>query len=131
MGELTKQERGCWAVWAYAPEGTSMRQANDAVNAYVADEARGLVLFHDHFSDRPGGVAIFDVETSDQRDAVQDPGPLAGWEFRAHPLLFAGSALGFLFQCDYTMLGYRAGRRMTTLFDEYRASDLCKRNDER
>ena len=71
---LTKQQRGCWAVWAYAPEGVTMRQANDAINAIVADKARGLVLFHDHFADKPGGMAIFDIETKEQLAALQEPG---------------------------------------------------------
>jgi hypothetical protein len=127
---LTKKERGCYAVFAYAPEGTSMREANDAINAFVADEARGLVLFHDHFADRPGGAAVFAVETPEEMAALQDPGPLAGWDFRCHPLIFAESALGFLFQCDYTMIGYRK-RRLPDLFEEYRNSDLGKRNAAR
>ena len=128
---LTKQQRGCWAVWAYAPEGVTMRQASDAINAIVADKARGLVLFHDHFADKPGGMAIFDIETKEQLAALQEPGPVEGWDFRTHPLIFAGGALRFLFQCDYTMQAYRDGRRMTDLFDEYRQSEDCATNDAR
>jgi len=131
MSELTKQQRGCWAVWAYAPDGTTMRKANDAINEFIAEPARGLVLFHDHFADKPGGIAIFDIQTSEQLTALRDPGPLAGWDFRTHPLIFAGSAVRFLFQCDYTMQSYGDGRRLTTLFDEYRDSDDCRKNDER
>ena len=131
MPELTKQQRGCWAVWAYAPDGTAMRRANEAINKFIADAARGLVLFHDHFADKPGGMAIFDIETPEQLTALQDPGPLESWDFRTHPLIFAGSALRFLFQCDYTMQAYRDGRRLTTLVDQYRDSDDCKENDAR
>ena len=76
MSELTKQQRGCWAVWAYAPEGTAKRGANDAINEFIAEPARGLVLFHDHFADKPGGMAIFDIETPEQLTALQDPGRL-------------------------------------------------------
>ena len=122
---LTKQERGCWVLFAHAPEGTTMRAANDAVNALVGDEARGLLLFHDHFADRPGGVAVFDIETEDQLAALREPGPLEGWRVDLHPLIFARSAVRFLFQIDYTMSAYRGGRRLAALFEEYRATDDC------
>ena len=129
MTELTKQQRGCWAAWAYAPDGTTMRQANDAINALVADEARGLVLFHDHFADRAGGMAVFDIETPEQLAALRDPGPVEGWDYRVHPLIFAGGALRFLFQCDYTMKAYRDGRRLTELFGAYKQTDDCAKLD--
>lgn len=128
--ELTRQERGCWFVTAYAPAGVSMRDANAAINAFVADEARGLALFHDHFADRPGGVAVFAVETAAELAALRDPGPLAGWDVALHPLIFAQSALHFPSQVDFTMSVYR-GRRLRDLIAEYEASDLARRNDER
>ena len=106
-----------------------MREANDAINAIVADETRGFVLFHDHFADRPGGLAIFDVETPEQLAAVQDPGPAEGWDYRVHPLIFAGSALRFLLQCDFTMAAYRGGRRLTALFEDYRKTEDCAKLD--
>jgi len=107
-----------------------MRAANDAINGYVANEARGLLLFHDHFADRPGGVAVFAIETEEELAALKEPGPLEGWDLRLHPLIFAEGALGFLFQVDYTMIGYRK-RRLPDLFAEYEASELGRRNAAR
>ncbi len=78
-----------------------------------------------------GGMAVFDIETPEQLVALRDPGPLAGWDFRTHPLIFAGSAVRFLFQFDYTMQSYGDGRRLTTLFDQYRDSDDYRKNDGR
>ena len=88
MNDLSKKDRGCWLAFGHAPEGTTMRAANDAMNAYVADDARGLALFHDHFADRPGGVALFAVETAAELAALREPGPLAGWDLHLHPLDF-------------------------------------------
>ena len=127
---LPKRDRRCHLVTGYAAEGTSLSDANAAFNAYVADKARGLVLFHDHFTDRAGGIAIFAVETEPELAALEEPGPLAGWELAVHPLIFAEGALGFLFQIDYTMLSYRK-RRLPELMREYEASDLCTSNDAR
>ncbi len=128
---LSKKDRGCHLVVAYAPPKTPMREANDGINEYVANHARGLLLFHDHFADEPGGVAVFSVETEEELAAVRDPGPLAGWNFKAHPLIFAGGTLEFLFQMDYTMQAYRGGRRLRTLTDAYAESELCAKNDGR
>jgi len=107
-----------------------MRQANDAWNAYVANEARGLLLFHDHFADRPGGVAVFAPETPEELAALREPGPVAAWDLRVHPLIFAEGRLGFLFQIDYSMIGYRK-QRLPDLYAEYQASELGKRNAAR
>lgn len=126
---LTKQQRGCWILFADAPPGTSMSDANAAINAFVAEPARGLLLFHDHFADRPGGTAVFDIEEPEQLAALQEPGPLEGWTIRLHPLIFAGGAQRFLFQIDYTMSAYR-GRRLQPLWEEYAASDLKRRVDD-
>jgi len=128
MSELTRRDRGCWIVHALAPDGTPMRAAIDAINRFVEDRRRGLALFHDHFADRPGGLAVFAVTTEDEREAVRDPGPLAGWHIHAHPLIFAESALRFLYQCDYTMHGYR-GRRLAELWEEYGRSEEKGRLD--
>lgn len=127
---MKKIDRGCWLMFAYAPDGTTMRDANDAINAYVADEARGLCLFHDHFADRAGGTAVFAIETDDELDALRQPGPLEGWDVHLHPLIFSGDKLGFLFQCDYTMIGYRK-RRLSDLYAEYMESELGQRNAAR
>jgi hypothetical protein len=130
MSGLSKRDRGCWLVFAYAPKGVSMSDANDAFNRFVAEPARGLVLFHDHFADRAGGVAVFNVEEPAELAALRQPGPLGGWELHRHPLIFAESAPGFLFQVDFTMTAYRK-RRLPDLWEEYAQSDLKRRNDER
>jgi len=130
MAGLTKRDRRCWLVNAYAPQGTTMRDANDAWNEYVADTARGPLLFHDHFADTPGGTALFAPDTEAELAAVKDLRPVADWDVRIHPLIFAEGALGFLFQCDYTMIGYRK-RRLPDLFAKYMASDAGKKNAAR
>ena len=123
-GTLPKKDRRCHLVIAYAPEGTTLREANDAVNSFVADPARGLALFHDHFTDRAGGIVLLDVSSPEELAALRDPGPLARWDVRIHPLTFADSALRFLFQCDYTMSTYRNGRRLHELVRDYDAGEL-------
>ena len=87
-GTLPKKDRRCHLVIAYAPEGATFREANDAVNAFVADPARGLALFHDHFTDRAGGAVLLDVTSPAELAALRDPGPLAGWDVRIHPLTY-------------------------------------------
>ena len=101
---MKKSERRCWVVWADAPDGTSMRAANDAVNAFVAEPTRGMLLFHDHFGDRPGGMAVFAIETEEELASLREDGPLDGWTVRRHPLIFAEGELGFLNQIDFTMI---------------------------
>ena len=128
--DLKKSEKRCWVVWADAPEGTTLREANDAVNAFVADHARGMLLFHDHFGDRPGGLAVFDIETRAQFESLHDDGPLAGWTVRRHPLIFAEGSLGFLFQIDYSMIGYRK-QRLPDLYERYEKSEGGQKNAAR
>jgi hypothetical protein len=130
MAGLSKRDRGCWQVFAYAPEGASMSEANHAFNEFVSDPARGLVLFHDHFADRAGGVAVFAIEEPAELAELKRPGPLERWELHLHPLIFAESAPGFLFQVDFTMTAYRK-RRLEDLWATYVASDMKRRNDER
>jgi hypothetical protein len=130
MAQLPKRDRRCWIVSGYAPEGTTMAAANDALNAFVADTRRGPLLFHDHFADRPGGVAVFAPDTPEELAAVKEPGPLAAWELAIHPLIFAEGVNGFLFQVDYTMIAYRK-RRLADLYAKYVASDEGRRNAAR
>lgn len=127
---LKKSEKRCWVVWADAPEGTSMRDANDAVNAFVANRDRGMLLFHDHFGDRPGGFAVFSIETEAERDAIHDAPEFEGWSVRRHPLIFAEGELGFLFQIDYTMIGYR-DRSLPELYAAYAESEGGRKNAAR
>jgi hypothetical protein len=91
---LPKRDRRCWVVSGYAPEGTTVAQANDALNAFVADPRRGPLLFHDHFADRPGGIAVFAPDTPDELAALKEAGPLAAWSVAVHPLIFAKGRSG-------------------------------------
>lgn len=104
----TKRPR-CYLVYALAPGGTSMRAANDAINALVADRELPLALFHDHFLDRPGGTAIFQVTTPNEIDAL-DGGMkrhLSDWHSVAHPLIFSFNAAAFDEQIAYTLHEYQ------------------------
>ena len=63
----------CYPVYALAPPGTSARDANDRFNDFIADQRRGICVFHDHFVGQHGGVAIFDPRSDDELAAVHDP----------------------------------------------------------
>ena len=130
MAGLSKRDRGCWLVAGYAPDGTTMAEANDAFNAFVSDASRGFAWFHDHFADRPGGVVLLAVETPEHLEALKHPGPLAGWDLKVHPLIFAEDGEGFLFQADFTTTVYRKVR-LRDRCDAYRNSDLFRRNEAR
>ncbi len=121
MTELSPRDRRCCLLFGYAPKGVSHRRANLALNEFVADKRRGLVLYHDHFVDRPGGLAIIAVKTPEDLEALRDPGPLAGWTLHLHPLIFSDSAVRFLYQVDYTMTAYR-NRRLRELMAQYESS---------
>lgn len=108
----------CHLVYALAPAGTSARDANDRFNDYVADERRGICVFHDHFVGEHGGVAVFDVRSDDELTAVCDPGPLSGWDIRIHGLTFALTAVGFAAQTEFTLDQYRG-----TTLDALRATE--------
>jgi hypothetical protein len=109
----------CYVVYAVAPPEVSAREANTALNAYVEDRRRGVVVFHDHFTGSPhGGVAVFDVRTQDERARLDDPGPLTGWELRVHALTFSLSAVGFVEQAQLTVREYAK-----TSFDELRTAE--------
>ncbi len=97
----------CFLVYALAPDGVSPSEANRLLNAYVADERRGLAVFHDHFIGQPGGVAVVFAETAEQRAALGDTGPLEGWRLEVRPLIYSRSPSGFDEQAAYTLRAYR------------------------
>ena len=102
-------QRRCYLVYALAPDGMTARDANDRLNAYIEDRTRGLVVFHDHFTGKPhGGVAVFDVETDEERERLAELGPLDGWRVGIHGLTFALTAVGFAEQLALTLEGYRS-----------------------
>jgi hypothetical protein len=109
----------CYVVYAVAPPEVSARGANSALNAYIEDRRRGVVVFHDHFTGSPhGGFAVFDVRTQDELALLDDPGPLTGWELRVHALTFSLSAVGFVEQAQFTVREYAK-----TSFDELRTAE--------
>jgi hypothetical protein len=96
-----------YLAYAVAPEGTSARDANDLLNAYIEAPGRGLPVFHDHFIGEPhGGVAVFEVRTEEEEARLADPGPLAGWEVAMHALTFSLTGVGFVAQTELTIEGY-------------------------
>ena len=96
----------CFVVYARAPEGVPFREANRLFNEYSADSSRGIVLFHDHFMGSPGGVAIFHVESDEQRAALNEPGVLDGWHIEAWPLNHSHSPGAFDEQIAFTVRNY-------------------------
>lgn len=96
----------CYLVYALAPEGLGQNEANRALNDFIADPRRGRVVQHDHFVDRVGGWAVFDVQSAEQSIALHQPGPLRGWEVWIDPLAFSDSARGFVEQVKVTLEYY-------------------------
>jgi hypothetical protein len=104
----------CHLVFALAPENMPVRDATRLLNEYVAEGRRGLPVFHDHFVDRPGGVAVFHVRDEDELAALEEPGPLAGWSLDVQPLRFSLTGLGFEAQLEFTLDRY-AGTSLARL----------------
>lgn len=100
----------CHLVYALAPSDMTRRDADSLFNDYIADEARGVVVQHDHFIDRPGAFAVFEILNEEQRVKLAEPGPLAGWAISSHPLVFSPDGAGFFMQADSTMRHFRATR---------------------
>jgi len=96
----------CYLVQALAPAGVSAREANDLLNAYVADARRGLPVWHDHFVGTHGGAVVLDVRTDEERRLLDDPRPLEGWQLSARPLTFSLSSVGCAAQTSFTLQRY-------------------------
>ena len=97
----------CYLVYAVAPAGTSAREANDLLNAYIEAPGRGLSVFHDHFTGAPhGGVAVFEVHSEDEEARLSDRAPMSGWDVAVHALTFSLSGVGFVAQTELTMEEY-------------------------
>lgn len=111
----------CFLVYALAPEDLTPAQANQQFNAFVADRNLPLVLFHDHFIGQPGGVAVFFVETAEEREALAQSAGLAGWQVEIRPLIFSYSPAAFDEQTAFTLRAYR-GQDWETLQQEKRPS---------
>jgi hypothetical protein len=96
----------CHLVYALAPEGVNASEANDLLNEYIGDRTRGIVVYHDHFIGRHGGVAVFEVRTEEEEAKLADPGPLEGWQLEIYPLTFSLTAVGFVGQTEFTLRNY-------------------------
>lgn len=97
----------CFLVYALAPDSVTPAEANRIFNEYLADRQLPLVLFHDHFIGRPGGVAIFFVETAAGREALYESAALADWHVEVQPLIFSHSPAAFDEQIAFTLRAYR------------------------
>ena len=99
----------CYLLYALAPDGTTMRAANDGINALVGDRTLPLAVFHDHFLDRPGGVAIFHASSKSDIDSLDESiaRHLTGWRVEARPLIFSHNPAAFDEQIAYTLGTYR------------------------
>lgn len=98
----------CYLVHAIAPDGLTARQANDAINALVADEKMPLALWHDHFLGGPGGCVIFYVENEEQQHTLFGNLHLEGWDVEYRPMVFSFSPAAFDAQIGYTLMNYRS-----------------------
>ncbi len=97
----------CVLVYATAPEGVRAPDANRLMNEFVADRTLPLVLFHDHFIEKRGGVALFFVSSIEERDALANSKHLDGWTVEMNPLIFSYSPAAFDEQIAYTLRAYR------------------------
>jgi hypothetical protein len=97
----------CYLVHALAPQGTTAREANDLLHAYIADGNRGLAVWHDHFVGEHGGAVVLDVRRDEERALLDEPGPLGGWRLAVHPLTFSLTAVGFAALTPITLETYR------------------------
>lgn len=97
----------CVLIYAIAPDGTKPPDANQAINAMAADQELPLVLWHDHFLGKLGGVLLFFVENETERDALANTQHLKGWQVDMRPLIFSFSPAAFDEQIAYTMKAYR------------------------
>ena len=109
MNEQAKriQKPRCFLLYALAPEGVRPAEANRILNAFIADAALPLAIFHDHFIGQPGGVIIFYVETAEERDALLTQKYLDGWQVDIQPLIFSHGPSAFDEQIAFTLKAYR------------------------
>jgi hypothetical protein len=107
----------------------SMHTADLTFNDYIADKSRGLVMFHDHFVGKPGGIAIYYIDNEKELESLQNQDLLKNWEIQIFPLTFTQLPVEFLYQTDFT-LGMYGGRRLHELYKEYSISEYSKNVDE-
>ena len=97
----------CVLVYALAPRDLRASDANRIMNEFVADRTLPQVLFHDHFIEKRGGLAIFFVASAEERDALTNSKHLEGWDVQMNPLVFSYNPAAFDEQIRYTLKSYR------------------------
>ena len=97
----------CFLVYTHAPEGLLPSEVNRLFNEFVGDRSLPLVIFHDHFIGKAGGVAVFYCETPEEREALYNSKHLEGWTVDIRPLIFSYNPAAFDEQTDYTLRAYR------------------------
>jgi hypothetical protein len=109
MNEHAKRIRKprCFLLYAIAPGEMPAAEANRTLNAFIADPSLPLAIFHDHFIGEPGGIVIFYVETTEERDALLSQTYLDGWRVEIQPLIFSHSPSAFDEQIAFTLRAYR------------------------
>ena len=111
----------CFLLYAIAPGDLPASEANRILNAFLGDPALPLGIFHDHFIGQPGGLVIFYVETTQEREALLAQTYLEGWRVEIQPLIFSHSPSAFDEQIAFTLRAYR-GVNWETLQKEQRPS---------
>ena len=111
----------CFLLYAIAPGDLPASEANRILNTFIGDPALPMAIFHDHFIGQPGGIVIFYVETSEERDALLAQTYLDGWHVEIQPLIFSRSPSAFDEQIAFTLRAYR-GMTWETLQKEQRPS---------
>ena len=97
----------CFLLYAIAPGDLPASEANRILNAFIGDPALPLAVFHDHFIGQPGGLVVFYVETTKERDALLAQTYLEGWRVEIQPLVFSHSPSAFDEQIAFTLRAYR------------------------
>jgi hypothetical protein len=109
MNEQAKriQKPRCFLLYALAPNGLPAAEANRVLNAFIGDRGLPLAIFHDHFIGQPGGIVLFYVANSEERDALLSQTYLDGWHVEIQPLIFSHSPSAFDAQIAFTLGAYR------------------------
>lgn len=109
MNEHAKriQKPRCFLLYALAPSDLPAAEANRILNAFIGDPSLPLAVFHDHFIGQPGGLVIFYVETTEERDALLAQKYLDGWHVEIQPLIFSHSPSALDAQIAFTLRAYR------------------------
>jgi len=105
MPTMRAKRPRCYLLYAMAPSGFTMRQANDAINAMTGDRDLPLAVFHDHFLDAPGGTIVFHVTEAAGIDRIEAAcaRQLGNWRIELRPLIFSFNPAAFDEQIAYTL----------------------------